>query len=113
MKKKIFLWLLASGVIMCLLPWLTVTFVRADAGMMVSFLLFFLIDPFFFICLGVAAGRNIQRLWSLPVISAGIFLLGAWAFFEMGEPDFLLYAGSYLVLGLAAMLVSWFLEKRR
>ena len=41
-----------------------------------------------YVC-GVFAGKNIQQLWALPIIAAGLFLAGAWLFFEMGEMTFL------------------------
>lgn len=53
-----------------------------------------------------------KRLWSLPVISAALFLIGTWVFFDMGETAFILYAAVYLVLGIAAMLaMSAFVAK--
>ena len=113
MKKSFLGWIVFSGIVMCLLPWLTAAFVKADAGMAVLLLLFFIVNPIYSVLAGAAAGKNVRRLWSLPLISAAFFLLGAWAFFEIGELDFLLYAGFYLVLGLAAMLVSWLLKKRK
>lgn len=111
--KKIFPWLIASAAILLALPWLAVTFVKSDAGMAVSLFLFFVLNPIYAICTGAYAGRDVKRFWALPVITALFFLAGAWWFFELGESDFILYALVYLILGIAAMLLSQFVRKKR
>ncbi len=112
MKKNIILWLAASAVVMLAFPWLAVTFVKGDAGMVVCFLLFFVVNPLYSAIIGAFAGKDIRHLWSLPVISALLFLIGTWIFFEMGETAFILYAAGYLTLGIAAMLISMLIRKK-
>lgn len=106
MKTKFLGWLAGSAAIMLLLPWAAVTFVSSNAGMAVTLLLFFVINPIYAVAAGVFAGKDIRRLWSMPVIAALLFLLGAWMFFDMGEGAFVIYAGVYLVIGIVSMLVS-------
>lgn len=109
-NSNLILWLIAAAVIMLLLPWTAVTFVRGDAGMAVCFLLFYAVNPVYMVFAGIYAGKNGRKLWSLPVVAAGLFLLGTGAFFSMGEPAFVMYAGVYLVLGISAMLLSMFVR---
>ena len=45
MKSKFMGWLIGSFVVMLLLPWASVMFVKSDAGMAAILLLFFVIDP--------------------------------------------------------------------
>ena len=52
MKKNFLLWSAASAFIMLFLPWLAVTFVKADGGMVVCFVLFYGVDPIYSIMLG-------------------------------------------------------------
>lgn len=112
MKKNIILWLAVSAVIMLALPWLSVTFVKGDAGMAVCLLLFYAANPIYSVVIGTFAGKDMKHLWSLPVISAALFLVGTWIFFDMGETAFILYAVIYLALGIAAMLISMFIRKK-
>ncbi len=112
MKKNIILWLAASAVVTLAFPWLAVTFVKGDAGMAVCFLLFFAVNPLYSVIIGAFAGKDVKHLWSLPVISAVLFLIGAWIFFDMGETAFILYAAVYLVIGIMAMLISMFIRKK-
>lgn len=110
--KKMIAWLIASAAILLALPWLAVTFIKSDAGMAVSLFLFFVLNPIYAICAGAYAGRDVKRFWALPVITALFFLAGAWLFFDMGEMAFILYALIYLLLGMAAMLLSRFIRKK-
>lgn len=112
MKKNIILWLAASAVVMLAFPWLAVTFVKGDAGMAVCFLLFFAVNPLYSVLIGAFAGKDVKHLWSLPVISAVLFLIGTWIFFDMGETAFILYAAVYLIIGIIAMLISMFIRKK-
>ena len=41
------------------------------------------------------SGKDMKHLWSLPIISAVLFLIGTWLFFDMGETAFILYAVIY------------------
>ena len=112
MKKNIILWFAVSAVVMLMVPWLAVTFVKGDAGMAVCFLLFFAVNPLYSVINGAYAGKDVKYLWSLPVISAVLFLIGTWIFFDMGETAFILYAAVYLALGIAVMLISMLIRKK-
>lgn len=106
MKKKFIGWLTGSVALMFLLPWAAVTFIPSDAGMAVTLLLFFAINPVYAITLGFFAGKNIKKMWSLPFITAALFLLGSWSFFDPGEGAFVIYAGVYWVMGTVVMFLS-------
>ena len=112
MKKDFILWLAISAVVILALPWLAVTFVKGDAGMAVCLLLFFAINPIYFVAIGVFAGKDVKHLWSLPVTFAVLFLIGTWIFFDMGEMAFVLYAVVYLALGIVTMLISMITRKK-
>ena len=113
MVKKPIFWLLTSAAVMLLLPWMIVTFVRSDGGMLATLLLLFVVDPGYSMFAGYYAGKQIRYLWWVPGFSAAAFLAGAWLLFEMGDPDFLTYAGICFVVGMEAMLVSRLITGRR
>ncbi len=112
MKNNFILWVMISMVIMLVLPWLAVSFVKGDAGMAVCFILFFAVNPIYSVIMGVFSGKNIKSLWGMPVISAILFLLGSWIFFSIGEKAFILYAGVYLILGIVAMAISMIIHRK-
>ena len=110
--RKIIFWLISSAFVMFALPWMAVTFVEGNGGMAACFILFFAVNPAFSIILGIFSGENAKRLWWLPVISAVFFLAGTWIFFDIGETAFILYAAGYMILGIAAMLISALIRKK-
>ena len=86
MKPLIF-WSILAMLLMIGCPWLAATF-AGSAGMAVCLLLFFGVNPIFSAVCGVFAGKDIKRLWPLPIVVAELFLAGAWLFFAMGETAF-------------------------
>ena len=110
--KKLIAWAISAVILMIGFPWLAVTF-AGSAGMAICFILFFAINPLYSTVCGAFAGKDIKQLWTLPIITAGLFLAGVWLFFEPGETAFLLYCGFYLVIGIVAMLISAFVNKRK
>lgn len=110
--KKLVVWMIAAVLIMIGCPWLAVTF-AGSAGMAVCFLLFFTINPLFSAVCGIFAGKNIRQYWVLPIVTTGLFLAGAWLFFEMGETAFVIYGAGYLVIGVVAMLLNAMVEGRK
>lgn len=110
--KKLLAWILSAIILMIVCPWLTVKFAGV-AALAVCFILFFAVNPLFCAVCGVFAGKDVKKLWILPIISAVLFLAGTWLFFEMGESAFLLYCGCYLVIGIIATLISALLNKKK
>ena len=110
--KKLITWMMIAIFLMIGCPWIAVKFL-GSAGMAVCFVLFYAINPLFSALCGIFAGKNIKQLWGLPIIIAGLFLAGAWMFFEMRETAFLWYSGCYLMIGIISMLISAFLNERK
>ena len=110
--KKWIVWIIATMILMLGFPWFAVTF-TGDSGMGICFLLFYVVNPLYAAVCGAFAGRSVKELWSLPIVTAILFLTGTWIFFEMGEPAFLLYGGCYFVIGIVTMLISTFVNKRK
>lgn len=112
MKKNIY-WLTISAFIMFVLPWIDVALVPNDAGMIATIVLLFVVNPLYSITVGMFAGKNIKTSWWFPVITAIFFLAGAWIFFEMFEPAFLLYCGCYLIIGIVSMFIGAYAKNRK
>lgn len=112
MKKKIIGYLALTAAVMILLPWMTVKTVQSDAGFAVVLILLFGVDPVWCAAAGAWAGKDLQHLWPVPLLSAALFVAGTWICFEPGETIFLLYGGIYLGMGLTAMAASRILQKR-
>lgn len=112
MKQNMIFWVILSAIFMLLLPWMAVTFIRGDGSMAICFLLFYGLNPIYSVIAGAFAGKNRKQLWYLPAISAILFLVGTWIFFDIRELVFILYAMVYLALGVLAMSISMLFHKK-
>ena len=78
--------------------------------MALCFIMFFAINPIFFVAQGIASGKEIKKHWFIPLVSALIYLISMWLVFDMGETAFILYSGIYLAIGVAVMLITFALK---
>ena len=106
MKKSLIL-LGISLFLFLVCPWLTVLFAGMN-GMAICLILFFIVNPLFFIVEGILCGFKIKQDWWLPVASAFVYLLSTWLLFAVGEVAFVIYAGLYLAVGAVAMFGTHF-----
>lgn len=104
MKKSI-KWVIFSFIVLFILPLLAAKF-AGPSGMALCYIMFFAINPIFFIAEGIASGKAIKKFWYMPFGSALIYLLSMWIVFDMGESAFLLYAGTYFAIGTIVMLIT-------
>ena len=116
MKKKktievILRSILLSILVMFILPLLTILFVKSDAGMAVCFILFFAVNPVHSVFIGINSGKNITKLWIMPIVTSIIFLISSWILFEFKEIAFVIYSVIYLLLSLFSMFISYIVEK--
>ena len=104
MKKSI-KWVILSFIVLFILPFLAAKF-AGSSGMALCYIMFFAVNPIFFIAEGIAAGNCIKKYWFMPLDSALIYILSMWIVFDMGESAFLLYAGTYFAIGTIVMLIT-------
>ncbi|MBR5506450.1 MAG: hypothetical protein IKV88_00190 [Clostridia bacterium] len=103
--KKCIKWVIFSFAVLFALPLLAAK-LAGSSGMALCFIMFFAINPIFFVAEGIASGKEIKKHWYMPFGSALIYLLSMWMVFDMGESAFLLYAGTYFAIGTIVMLIT-------
>lgn len=96
--------------IMLIIPLITINTVKADAGMLVAIVLFFIVNPVISIVIGILAGKDIKFFWISPIVIAGLF----WAFssltYKTAFP--VVYSAIYLVVSAISMLITWGITKK-
>ena len=97
--------------VMLIIPLITVNTVKADAGMLVTMLLFFAVNPVLSVAMGILSGKDIKFFWFTPLLVAGLF----WAFssftYETAFP--IVYSGIYFIICTIAMLITWVITKNK
>ena len=95
---------------MLIIPLITVNAVKADAGMLVTMMLFFVVHPIVSIATGILAGKDIKFFWFAPILVAGLF----WAFssFTYVTAFPIVYSAAYLGICTISMLITWFVMRK-
>lgn len=88
---------------MLILPLITIHTVKADAGMLVTLLLFFVVHPAISIAVGILAGKDIKFFWPTPVVVAALFWVFSTFTYETAFP--IVYSAAYLVISTISMLI--------
>ena len=95
---------------MLILPLITIHTVQADAGMLVTLLLFFVVHPAVSIAVGILAGKDIKFFWPAPAVAAALFWLFSTFTYENAFP--IVYSAAYLVIGTITMLITWLITNK-
>lgn len=111
-KRDIVIWLTVTIIVMFVLPFAIARLASECSGMALCMILFFIVNPIYSAILGFRCGRNIRRMWNLPLVSSIAFLAGMWLFFDIKEVWFIIYASVYMIIGWMAMGISNYLNKR-
>ncbi|MCR6509670.1 hypothetical protein M1B78_16310 [Bacteroides sp. KH569_7] len=111
-KRAIIIWLAITILVMLALPFAVARLTSECSGMALCMMLFLIVNPIYSAILGYRCGRDIKKMWNLPLVSAVAFLAGTWIFFDIHELWFVVYAIVYLAIGWIAMAISKYLNRR-
>lgn len=111
-KRAIIIWLAITILVMLALPFTVARLASECSGMALCMMLFLIVNPIYSAILGYRCGKDIKKMWNLPLVSAVAFLAGTWIFFDIHELWFVVYATVYLAIGWIAMAISKYLNRR-
>jgi hypothetical protein len=94
---------------MLILPLITIQTVKADAGMLVTLLLFFVVHPAVSIAVGILAGKDMKFFWPSPIILAVLFWIFSYFTYEPAFP--IVYSAGYFVICTISMVITWLAKK--
>lgn len=110
--RIIIIWFAVTVAVMCVLPFTVARLASECSGMALCMMLFYIVNPIYSVILGQRCGRDVRRMWYLPLISSVTFLAGTWLFFNIREVWFIVYATIYLAIGWVVMGISKYLNQR-
>lgn len=108
--KRLLLILAIITTAMLIIPIITVNTVKADAGMLVTLLLFFIVHPIVSVAVGILAGRDIKFFWISPILVAVLFWLFSCLAYEPAFP--IVYSVAYFVICTVSMLITWLINRK-
>ena len=95
---------------MLIIPLVTVNTVRAESGMAVTLLLFFIVHPVVSVAIGILAGKDMRFFWFCPILVAGLFWIFARITYDPAFP--IVYSIAYLIISAISMLITWLVTKK-
>ena len=111
-KNKIFLLFFSTVIFMLIIPFIMLSVLDQLDVLGFIFLALFVIYPIFSLVVGIVVGRNLKKLWYVPLINFVIFPMLYWIVLETIEFDFYLYSLGYLVVSCIAMFLTYYLKKK-
>ena len=109
--KRIIVILTLITVSMLIIPVITVNTVKADAGMLVALLLFFVVNPAVSVCVGIISGQDFKHFWFTPILIAVLFWVFSSITYQTAFP--VVYSIIYLVLSFISVLVTWIIVRKK
>ncbi len=97
-------------VTMLVVPLITINNVKADAGMLVTMMLFFIVYPLVSIVVGFLAGNDIKFFWFSPILVATLFWLFSCLAYGAAFP--IVYSIIYLAISAFSMLIKGLVVKK-
>ena len=111
-KKKIKIISVIMLVILLILPLILINISEPYEFMGIMIILFFVVNPITLLIINLMIGKDVKKIWWIPIFFSIIFLLSYWFVLKEIILDLIVYAIGYLVIGLIFMLVSVFLSKK-
>ena len=108
--KKLIIWSAVCAVILLVCPVVCFKFLNDGSLLLVMLLLVQFAYPLLSLICGLVSGLSINKLYSLPFINSGLFLLSIWLIY--GEFDYLVYIGINLAVSLLVMCIVAYMKKR-
>lgn len=109
--KRIIVILTLIIVSMLIIPVITINTVKADAGISVALLLFFVVNPAASVCVGIISGRDFKRFWFTPILIAVLFWVFSSITYQTAFP--IVYSIIYFVLSCISMLATWIIVRKK
>ena len=107
MKKKIIIISTIMLLILFTLPFILTKLSQPHEFMGIMIFLFFIINPITAAVVNALIGKDIKKLWYIPILFPIIFLLSYWIILSEVITDLVFYAVIYLIVGLIFMIGSF------
>ena len=113
LKNKLIITITILLVVLLILPLILVNLAKPYKVMGIMMLLFFVVNPITTAIINFMVGKDLKKIWWMPILFSIVFLLCYWIVLKEVILDLLFYAGIYLIIGLVFMIISVFVTKRK
>ena len=111
-KKKKFIILTIILCVLLILPFILINISKPHEFMGITMMLFFVVNPLTTAIINSMIGKDIKKMWWMPILFCIVFLLSYWLVLEEIILDLIFYAVIYIIIGIIFMIGSWFFTKK-
>ena len=111
LKSKLILALTIELVVLPALPLVAVKLSDPLDTMGLMMILFFIVNPAASVTVNLFTGKDVKKLWWIPILFAIVFLSSYWVALEEIVWDLSIYAAIYMLLGFLTMAFSWIAKR--
>ena len=98
-------------VTMLIIPFITIHTIKAESGMAVTLILFFVVYPIVSVIIGILAGKDIKFFWFSPILVGVLFWVFACLAYQPAFP--IVYSVIYFVICAISLLITWIITKKK
>ena len=109
--KTLCYWLIGFLGLFFGLPFISLKINSLD-GLGFMLLLFFIINPLFFVVCGIFSGLKLKKRWYLSLVGILFYLLGVWITLDFGNLDCFIYCGFYIVVSYFSMIITALIKQK-
>ncbi len=113
LNKKIIINVIIMFLILIILPLILTSFSKPHEFMGIMILLFFIINPITVFVINFITGKDIKKMWYIPLLFSVIYLLSYWLVLWEVILDLLFYAFIYVIIGYISIFISFLLSNKR
>jgi len=111
-KKKTIIILTFMLCVLLILPFIPINISEPHEVMGIIMMLFFVVNPLTTAIINLMIGKDIKKMWWMPILFCIVFLLSYWLVLEAFILDLILYAIIYIIIGIIFMIISWCFTKK-
>lgn len=112
LKKKLSIIIIIMLSILFILPLIFINLLEPRDGMGVLIILFFIINPISIISINSIIGKDIKKLWWIPIIFSILFLLSYWLILNEIILELIIYAIIYLIIGIICIIIKLYKKNK-
>ena len=112
LKNKVMVTIITEIIVLLILPLIFVNLSKPHEAMGIFIMFFFVINPIASVATNALIGKDIKKLWWLPIAFALVFLLSYWLILKEIVLDLTIYALAYMVIGFFVMIISWLVNRK-
>ena len=112
LEKKLITAIITEIVVLLILPLIFVNLAKPHDAMGLMMILFFAVNPISSVAISSLVGKDVKKLWWIPILFAFVFLFSYWLVLKEIVLDLTIYAIIYTLIGYVAMAVSWIVTRK-